>query len=461
MFVRGLFARLLLMTIKSKERRVIGGLRLPKQIGLSFLSFFEKEGGGVTMKKGAITIAMCLMLTLTWLPSAMASNDVLIAMVYPLSGALTETGKRLKAVYEVAAEVINGSYDLPGIPYAKTKGIPGLGGAKIVLKFYDTQASPEIGKAETERIIGEGKAKLIIGCYNSGVSKPASFVAERHKFPFLCAVSSSAELTERGLKYFFRVAPTDYHDSVLFFDFLDEMAAKGKNVKRVAVTCEKTEFGKHATGEILKRAKERGYTIVANVPYAFKATDVNAEVLKIKAAKPDVIIQGSVFSELVLFAKTYKDLGLKTNAILNFCGGFQNPRFASQMGADAEGWSGSCTFAPDFIGKKAHLKKINAMYKEKTGMDMDGIAMESFTTLFVAADVFSRAKSTAPEAVTNALRTTELVIDTMPGKGVKFAENGQNIWIASTLSQVQNGKYRVVWPKEWASSGLWWPMYKK
>jgi hypothetical protein len=40
-------------------------------------------------------------------------------------------------------EIINGSYDLPGIPYAKTQGIPNKGGAKIVLKFYDTQGSPK------------------------------------------------------------------------------------------------------------------------------------------------------------------------------------------------------------------------------------------------------------------------------------------------------------------------------
>ena len=413
------------------------------------------------MKSKGIIIVISLALVLAWSPMARAADDVLIAMLYPLSGPLTETGKRLKAVYEVAAEVLNGSYDLPGIPYAKTEGIPGLGGAKVVMKFYDTQASPDIGKAETERIIQEGKAKLIIGAYNSGVSKPASFVAERHKFPFLCAVSSSAELTERGLKYFFRVAPTDYHDSVMFFDFLDEMESKGKKVRRVAVTCEKTEFGEHATREVVKQAKKRNYKIVANVPYPFKATDVNAEVLKIKAAKPDAVIQGSVFSELVLFAKTYKDLGVKTNAILNFCGGYQNPRFASQIGPDAEGWSGSCTFAPDFVAKKAHLKQINEMYKAKSGMDMDGIAMECFTTLFVAADAFSRAKSTDPEAITKALRTTELVIDTLPGKGVKFAESGQNIWIASTLSQIQDGKYRVVWPGEWASSKLWWPMYEQ
>jgi len=413
------------------------------------------------MKKNVFMMAMFLALMLVWSPASKAVDKINIALLYPLSGALTESGKRMKAAFEVAAVIINGSYDLPGIPYAKTKGIPSLGGAKLVLKFHDTQGSPEVGKAETERIILAGKAKLIIGAYQSGVSKPSSFVAERHKFPFLCAVSSSAALTERGLKYFFRVAPTDYHDSVMFFDFLDEMRAAGKKVERVAMVYEKTEYGVHGAKEVKKRIKERtGYKLVADVPYAFKTPDLNAEVLTIKAAKPDVIIHATLFGEMVLFAKTYKDLGVKVDANLSFCGGFHNPRFAEQLAQDAEGYMGSCTFSTDFIQRKPQLKIINEMYKAKTRMDMDGLAAEAVTALFVAADAFNRAKSTDPEAIAQELRTLELKIETLPGKGVKFDQTGQNIWIASTMSQIQNGEYRVVWPADWASGQMVWPMWR-
>jgi branched-chain amino acid transport system substrate-binding protein len=89
-------------------------------------------------------------------------------------------------------------------------------------------------------------------------------------------------------------------------------------------------------------------------------------------------------------------------------------------------------------------------------MNLDGITMEGFTTLFVAADAFNRAKSLSPDAVRDALSGTELEIATMPGKGVKFDENGQNIWISSTMSQIQNGNYKVVWPEEWATTPMTW-----
>ncbi len=413
------------------------------------------------MKKIGFMMVLFLAMMLVLSPAAKAAEEIEIALLYPLTGALTESGKRMVAAYEVAAEIINESHGLP-IPYAKTKGVPSLGNAKIVLKFYDTQGSPEVGKAETERILQKGTAKLIIGAYQSGVTKPTSFVAERHKFPFLCAESSSAALTERGLKYFFRLAVTDEVDSYSFLDFLDKTKATGKKVERIAMVYEKTEFGVHAAKEIKKRISERkGYKLVADIPYPFKSTDVNAEVLKIKAAKPDVVIHATLITEMVLFAKAFKDLGVKVNANLSFCGGYHNPLFASKLGADAEGYMGSCTFSTDFTQRKAHLKTINDMFRAKTGIDFDGITMEAFTALIVAADAFNRAKSTDPEAITQALRTTDLDIDTLPGNGIRFNENGQNIGTLSSLSQIQNGKYRVVWPPDLATTQMLWPMWMK
>jgi branched-chain amino acid transport system substrate-binding protein len=393
-------------------------------------------------------------------PAAFAAEPIEIALLYPLTGPLADPGSRAKAACDVAAEVINGSYDLSGIPYAKTQGIPNKGGAKIVLKYYDTQGSPEVGKAETERILQEGKAKLIIGAYQSSVTKPTSAVTERQKFPYLCAESSSAALTERGYKYFFRIAPTDYHDTVMFFQFLEDMKKEGKKVAKIAMVYEKTEFGFHANEEVKKAvaASKGAYQVVADIPYEFKATNVNAEVLKVKAAQPDVVFHATQFSEMMLFAKAYESLGVNVPANLSFCGGYQNPVFAKELGKTVENYMGSCTFAEDFIAKKAQLKVLNDMFKAKVNSNLDGVAMEALTSVFVAADALNRAKDLSPQAVTDALAATEMQISTLPGKGVKFDKDGQNIWIDSTMSQVIGGDYKVVWPAEWSTSKVVWPM---
>lgn len=409
------------------------------------------------MKKvGSISVIVAVIVFALGASLAEAADVIRIGSIYPLTGAIASSGLRSKHAIETAIDVINNKYDFD-IPFARTEGIPNLKGAKLQVIWGDSQASPEVGKTEAERLITQEKVPLLLGAYQSSVSKSASFVAERFKIPFVCAESSSAALTERGLKYFFRIAPTDAEDSIAFFDFLDEMKKKGKKVEKVALVYENTEFGVHARGEAKKQADKRGYKIVADVPYTFKSTDVKSEVLKIKAAKPDVIIQASLLGDMMLFAKAFKEQKVEFMANLAYCGGYHDPTFVQNMKKDAEFYMGQCTFSVDFITKKPVLGKINEMYKKRSGVDFDGVTIEGFTSVLVIADAFNRAQSTDPEKVVQALRTTDLKTPTLPGDGVKFNEHGQNIKIISHISQVQNGQYRIVWPGEMAAAEMVWP----
>ena len=408
------------------------------------------------MKKSGIFVVVLGIVLIFGAALAEAQEVIKIGSIYPLTGAIASSGLRSKHAIETAVDVINNKYDFD-IPFAQTQGIPNLKGAKLQVIWGDSQASPEVGKTEAERLITQEKVPLLLGAYQSGVSKAASFAAERFKIPFVCAESSSAALTERGLKYFFRIAPTDAEDSIAFFEFLEQMKAKGKKVERVAIVYENTEFGVHAAGEAKKQAEKRGYKIVADVPYPFKSTDVKSEVLKIKAAKPDVILQASLLGDMMLFAKTFKEQKVAFNANLSYCGGYHDPSFVQLMKKDAEFYMGQCTFSPDFITKRPVLGKINEMYKKRAGVDFDGVTIEGFTSVLVIADAFNRAQSTDPEKVVQALRTTDLKTPTLPGDAVKFNEQGQNIKIISNISQVQNGQYRVVWPASMAAIDLVWP----
>lgn len=401
---------------------------------------------------GTIFISLLLVGTMV----GEAQEVIRIGSIYPLTGAIASSGLRSKHAIETALDVINNKYDMD-IPFARTTGIPNLKGTKLEIIWGDSQASPEVGKTEAERLITKEKVPLILGAYQSGVSKAASFVAERYKIPFVCAESSSAELTERGLKYFFRLAPTDAEDSIAFFTFLEEMKKKGKKVEKVALVYENTEFGVHAAGEAKKQAEKRGFKIVADIAYPFKSTDVKSEVLKIKAAKPHAVLHASLLGDMMLFAKTYKELKVRFDANLSYCGGYHDPSFVLNLKKDAEYFMGQCTFSPDFINKKPVLGKINEMYKKRSGVDFDGVTIEAFTAVLVIADAFNRAKSTDPEALVQAVRTTDLKTPTIPGDAVMFNEKGQNIKIMSAISQIQDGKYRVVWPANVAAVKIVWP----
>jgi len=101
---------------------------------------------------------------------------------------------------------------------------------------------------QAERLITQEKVAAIIGAYFSNVTATASQVAERYGVPFLNPESSSATLTQRGFKWFFRTTP---HDDLFvhnFFDFLKAVETKkGIKPKRIALMNENTLWGTETT----------------------------------------------------------------------------------------------------------------------------------------------------------------------------------------------------------------------
>src|SRR5262245_30968520 len=87
---------------------------------------------------------------------AEAPKEVVVGVIIPLTGPAPGTGQDCKVGAEFAADMINGGVKAAaGSPLlgAGWNGIPALGGAKLKLVFADSQASPEVGRAEAERLI--------------------------------------------------------------------------------------------------------------------------------------------------------------------------------------------------------------------------------------------------------------------------------------------------------------------
>ena len=75
--------------------------------------------------------------------------------------------------------------------------------------------------------------------------------------------------------------------------------------------------------------------------------------------------------------------------------------------------------------------------------------MESYAALIVAAAAIDNAKSAQPQAIRDALR--QLNIPETPFGPIKFDARGQNQHPV-IVTQVQGGKYKVVWPAEAAEA---------
>ena len=393
-----------------------------------------------------------------------AQQEVKIGVIYPLTGPGAAVGAELRNALELAVDVINnGAPGIADLPFSAGKGLPNLKGAKIKLVFADHQANPQIGATEAERLITQEKVVAIVGAYNSAVTATASQVAERAGVPFLNPESSSASLTQRNFKWFFRTTP---HDDLFVhnaFEFLKELEAKkGIKPKTVASLNENGLWGSETTKLQTKLAAEFGQNLVKQVSYAAKTTQLTSEVQTLKAANPNLLLQSSYTADAIMSIKTYKELGFLPDMILANNAGFTDTDFIKTLGKDAEYIITREVWALDLATRNPLIKQVNDLLNSRYKINFTGNSSRTFTGLMVMADAINRAGSTEPEAIRKALVATDMPGNKliMPWKGVKFDATGQNTLGQGILVQIIDGKYNTVWPFNMAARDVVWPMPK-
>jgi branched-chain amino acid transport system substrate-binding protein len=390
------------------------------------------------------------------------TSEVVIGVIYPLSGSSAQIGVDAQKAFETAADIINKNYDFK-LPLAKGEGLPGLGGAKVRLVFADHQADPQKGRAEAERLITQEKVCAVIGTYQSAVAVTVSQTCERYQIPFLSADNSSPSLHRRGLKFYFRAAPHDEMFSKAMFDFFDAMKKKGTKIETLALFHEDTIFGTDSANAQTKLASERGYKIVADIKYRANSPSLTAEVQQLKAANADVLMPSSYTTDAILLIKTMAELGYKPKNIMAQDAGFSEKALYDAVGDKLEGVISRGSFSLDLAEKRPMVGMINEMFKEKSGKDFNDYSSRQFMALILMAEAINRAKSTDGEKIREALATTDLPGDVtiMPWRRVKYDEMGQNNDADPVLLQYIGGKFVTIAPDQVAVSVAVWPMPSK
>ena len=382
--------------------------------------------------------------------TASAEDKVVkIGAVFPLTGNAASAGLHAKYAIEVALDIINNAHpELGDLPLAKNAGLAGLGGAKVGVVYADNQGSPATGQNQALRLITEEKVAALTGAYQSGITLTASAIAEKYGIPFVNGESVASNLTERGFKWFFRTTPIATDFVRVYYDFLTDMKAQGAKVDNIALVHDNTEYGTSVANTIAAGFKEKGLN-TTDISYVSNATDVQSQVLQLKAKQPDVVLMISYTSDAILFAKTMQAQDYKPPLLLADDSGYSDPAFIKAVGKSSLGVFNRSAWS---IGPPGSPSAIIAdMYKKKSGDEMDDTAGREMQAFFVLVDAIDRAGSTDPAKIQAALKATDLKPNQlmMGYKGVKFDDKGQNILASAVVIQLQDGEnYVAVWPKE-------------
>lgn len=406
-----------------------------------------------------VLVVVAMVVGLFCMPALGKEKVIKIGTLFPLTGPCALAGQRCQIAVETAVEVINNRHADIDVPLANQSGI--LDGQKIVLVNADHQGKPDVGKGEAERLFNQEGVYAIIGCYNSSVTKPASFVAERKKKLFMCGCSSSAALTKRGFSHFFRMAPTDETESIEFVEVMEWLnQAKAAGLKTVGLIYENSEFGKHAADEGIKAAKAGGFKVVGDVPFSPGATNLNSEVQTLKAKNPDVVFGACLGGDYALWVRTMKQMKWLPKMALNYCTGYQDPVITKQLGPDADFFMGGTGYSPEFAELMPAVSAVETIYKAKTepSVPFDSDSIQEAVAMLVLAQAIEKAGTLDYATVRQVLSDNTWKSPLSLGGEVAFAPGGQNIKAKSLITQLQGGRYKRVFPADLADSAVVFPM---
>jgi branched-chain amino acid transport system substrate-binding protein len=327
-----------------------------------------------------------------------------------------------------------------------------------VLLPGDTQNKVELGNSEAARLIDQG-ATALIGPFSSLVAFSVRQVTEKNKTPFLLLSTVADNVLEGGLHYAFRMQPNGRAMATLTMTNMMEMAKNaGITIKRVAIMHEDGNFGTTMGNHVEGFAGKMGYELVQRVPYNLRSPDFTAELSKIKASRPDLLVISGYYGDSKLIAETAAKLRIGVHALVGLANAaYSNPKFiAENRDLTDDLFDGNYWHTP----QSPRARAVFEAYQKRFGSTMSNHGVQGYQVVFVLKDALERAASTDREKVRDALAKTNLTDHILTQDAIRFDEAGENVNATPALLQVQGGKPVVVGPARFAEAKPVFPVPK-
>ena len=381
------------------------------------------------------------------LSATAAQAEVRLGALYPFSGELAVLGDESWRGLELAVEERNAA--------------GGIKGEKIVLMRGDAVDNNQ-AVAEARRLISVSGVKAIFGTYSSARAQVASQVAELARIPYFEMGAVSDSITERKFRYLFRTNPTARKMAERSIDMVVNAVAPGLGVEpgalNLAIIHEDSLYGTTVGRYQTELAKAKGLKIVETLPYPANIVDMSSLVLRLQAAKADVVLQTSYQNDTVLFFRQAKEANYRPRAIIGGGGGYSLRETMMAVGQDVMEGVLNVDFTQIATNPKAApgIEEFTAAYRAKYNMEpRSGHSLGNYVGAKVFLDAIASAKSLAADDIRAAAAAVDVPDGTTAeGWGVKFGADGQNERAYMMGLQWQDGKLVTVFPPEAAISEI-------
>jgi len=339
----------------------------------------------------------------------------------------------------------------PGI--LKSLGLP-----ELTIMNGDTESNTNTARERAEKLISDG-AQLLIGAFDSGQTTALAQVAEQKGIPLVINIAGAPDITEQGYKFVFRNFPTAITITADAF-------ANQKEVFEIAGVAPKTAVFMHVN-DTFGTAMSKGvaalmpkfnmpYTIAEEISYDPAARDLSVEVAKAKATNAEVLLVVGRLNDAMLMTRELIKQRWTPQAILSMGPGWYEDQYTKTLAKLSDG---PISFVPWYDPHKKLSQTLEAaLAKAYPGINLNTNHIFTFEALLTAADAFKRARSTDPQALADALRTTNITDNVSIGPGIQFNAKGQNDKVKDGAIQNRGGKQVTIAPKAAANAKPEWPM---
>jgi branched-chain amino acid transport system substrate-binding protein len=359
------------------------------------------------MKRIALTafVTLALVAAATWSGVSAQGDTIKIGLIQPLSGSVAASGNYIRMGAEIGRDWIN------------AKG--GVLGKKVELLIEDNKSDPKEAATAAEKLIVKDKVPVIVGAWGSSMTLAAMPKLEEYGVPMIVETSSAGTITKRGNPWIFRISPPSEMEALGLEKYLKDFG-----IKKADFLAVNTDWGRgsaSAFGDLLKKS---GAQVGLAEFMEQSATDMNAQITKIKADSPDTLFLTTAVEQITLVLKQAQDQRLQLKVITT--GGSSAPgQLIKQAGAAAEGTYHIVFFMPWFPEAMPDGKLAKAFVDEwnKRGFPFDGLTegFRGHDGVVTAAEGIKLAGKPDPKAVRDALWKVKLMGVNGP---IKFEKDG-------------------------------------
>ena len=291
-----------------------------------------------------------------------------------------------------------GEYAVMGIKLAQEEinAAGGVLGRKIDLVMEDS-VNPQTASAKAERLIERDKVVMIIGEISSASGLAIGQVANRLKAVFINTGCNSDALRGASCNpYMFHIeAANSMYVEAAGRYFLQDNLVKGK--KWYSLTADYA-FGH----DLLKVAKKfmstHGGQFAADELVPTDAADFSPYLLKIRQARPDVVVSNLAGNQITNFMKQYTEFGLQFPVA-----GFAFDTVVA-WGAGKGNFQGIWPLVWHHLVDTPSSKKYVEAFTKKYGKPPDNQSWGDYNSLKIVAQSMAETKSADPQKLAEHLR---------------------------------------------------------